>query len=74
MQTPNFGKGEAIGGRRWYHSKERMWCVVCCVLYARTAGQYNANDASIDAYTCCAAAIVPDTVKAAQYIRAVQGL
>ena len=23
VRTPNFGEGEAVGGREWYHSKER---------------------------------------------------
>jgi len=23
LQTPNFGEGEAVGGRGWYRSKER---------------------------------------------------
>jgi len=27
LWTPNFGKGEAVGGRGWYHSKER-WRVL----------------------------------------------
>jgi len=23
--NPNLGEGEVVGGRRWYHSKERWW-------------------------------------------------
>ena len=25
LWTPNLGEGEAVGGRRWYRSKERWW-------------------------------------------------
>jgi len=25
LLTPDFGEGEAVGGRGWYRSKERWW-------------------------------------------------